>query len=104
MSKPPTKTKKQLEAEALPPAPPAMKGLPKGFTPHDGKKCPVESEDARVVLVIRTSEGLGFSGPIRAREHEWTRKSGTLGCIVGWRLALLDDQLSPPDRYLRWPE
>lgn len=89
-------------ADAMRPPETFKPGLPAGFTKHKGGKCPVEP-DARVLFVIRTSEGLGIAGPMRASEHEWKHSAHDdgLGAVVGYRLAEPGDR---PDRRARWPE
>lgn len=75
--------------------------LPEGFTEHDGKGRPVDGEQF-VVLVIRTNQGLGYSGPVRAKFHDWEQnEKSTLGHIVGWKTASPNEQV---DLYKRWPE
>lgn len=98
-------TREELEAEARPAIAAQLKGMPKGFTRHRGGKCPVEPGE-RVILVIRTAEGLGFSGPSRASDHEWKhdQHEDGLGAIIGWRLAADDDQVGAMPRRARWAE
>lgn len=84
---------------------PELRGVPQGFTVHKGKEMPVAPED-KVILVIRTSEGLGFAGPERANLHEWdpSKHEDGLGAVVGHRSATKEDEAFPPDRHMRWPE
>lgn len=68
--------------------------LPEGFTPHHGGPCPVAS-DAFVEPIIRTAEGYGSAGVIRAKFHVWPHDhhddEGGLGAVVGYRLARRDE-------------
>jgi hypothetical protein len=75
--------------------------LPQGYIPHAGEGCPVDG-DQFVDCIIRTSEGLGHSGAIRARYHDWAQDvPGGLGHIVGYRIAAANETI---DLHQRWPE
>lgn len=75
--------------------------LPKGYKLHDGKGCPVEPDEL-VDCIIRTGDGLGHSGAMRARLHDWAQaaKKGR-GHIVAWRKAQRGEEI---DLEERWPE
>lgn len=62
--------------------------LPKGFTAHHGDGCPVDGEQY-VEPIIRTAEGFGSAGVMKAKLHDWTAEAheGGLGEVVGYRLA-----------------
>lgn len=70
--------------------------LPKGFTAHHGDGCPVDAEQF-VEPIIRTAEGFGSAGVMRAKYHDWTAAAhapaGGLGEVVGYRLA---ERMEPP--------
>lgn len=67
--------------------------IPAGFVRYRGKGCPFNllpdrSRTAqRVELVVRTAEGLGFSGPRRIGASEWDAAPEEIGAIVAYRLA-----------------
>lgn len=65
--------------------------FPDGFIRHYGEGCPVDP-DQFVEAIIRTAEGYGSTGVVRARLHNWTAKAhekeGGLGEVVGYRLAV----------------
>lgn len=76
--------------------------LPEDYTAYDGKGCPVDPDDY-VDLIIRTAEGLGHSGIMRAKLHDWEQdEPDGLGHVVGYRLAERGEPL--PDGHLtkRW--
>ena len=62
--------------------------LPKGFKRHRGGDCPVDPEQY-VEMLILTSQGLGSSGVMEARFHQWEhgKHEQGLGAVVGYRLA-----------------
>lgn len=66
--------------------------LPPDFKSFTGNKRPVDP-DQRVELLIMTAEGVGSSGPQRARDHEWKRtpKKPKPGDVVGYRLMELGE-------------
>lgn len=75
--------------------------LPEGYTAHNGKACPVDGDEL-VDCIIRTAEGLGHSGSMRARYHDWAQRApGGLGHIVGYRIT---DKSEVIDLHERWPE
>jgi hypothetical protein len=79
----------------------AKTGIPKGYKPYDGKGCPTNPEQY-VDLIIRTAEGFGHSGAVRARLHDWEQnESDGLGHVVAWREA---DRWEEIDLRARWPE
>jgi hypothetical protein len=65
--------------------------LPKGFKRHHGDGCPVAG-DQYVEAIVRTAEGYGSSGVMRADRHDWNFEThepeGGLGEVVGYRLAV----------------
>lgn len=74
---------------AMRPAARKTAGLPKGFKRHRGGKCPVDP-NSYVEPLIRTSEGIGSGGIVRASDHEWSSKhhKDGLGAIVAYRPAV----------------
>jgi hypothetical protein len=78
--------------------------IPEGFAEHDGKGRPSEvGEDDFVVLIVRTGEGFGFSGPMRARLHNWEQDAPEgHGHIVAWRKAV--SKVERVDNVVRWKE
>lgn len=62
--------------------------LPKGFELHDGKGCPV-GEYESIEAIVRTAEGLGSTGVVAARYHDWDWANGSpeIGDVVGYRAA-----------------
>ena len=79
--------------------------IPEGYTAHDGGDCPVEP-DTFVDCIIRTSEGLGHSGVMRAKLHEWnaSKHPDGIGAVVGYRLGYKGEQLPDGHLHLRWEE
>jgi hypothetical protein len=57
--------------------------LPEGFVRWRGGECPVAPEE-HVELMIRTAQGFGSSGVVRASYHDWKPAKG-LGSIAGYR-------------------
>jgi hypothetical protein len=76
--------------------------LPDGYTATDGLTCPV-TPSTTVDCIVRTSEGLGHSGPMRAQYQDWIAADfpGGIGAVVGYRLA---DQGEIIDTVSRWAE
>lgn len=79
-----------------------MIGLPEGYTEHDGGECPLEPY-VYVDCIIRTSEGLGHSGAVRAELHDWihVNHEGGVGAVMGYRIAHRGDAV---DLRARWSE
>jgi hypothetical protein len=75
------------------------KALPEGFTPHHGGSPPPEiTESTRVVLAIRTVDGVRFSMPGPAGAHIWEENlhDDGLGAVLGWKLADSPERARPP--------
>lgn len=66
--------------------------LPPEFTAHDGGACPVDPE-SYVEPIIRTAQGFGSGGVVKARTHFWEadKHEGGLGAIVAYRAARAGD-------------
>lgn len=84
------------------------KRIPKEFIRHDGGDCPVDPE-AYVEALVKTSQGIGSAGVMRAKMHAWNdddHPANGVGRIVGYRLVVRDE---PPhfhshDRFTaKWP-
>jgi hypothetical protein len=62
--------------------------VPDGFILHDGGECPV-FPDQYVEMLVRTGEGLGSSGIIKAKLQHWedSEHEGGYGAVVAYRLA-----------------
>lgn len=78
--------------------------LPENYIPYDGLGCPVEPNQY-VDLIIRTKEGLGHSGIMQARLHDWTQNQiDGIGHVVAYRLSQRGEQLPPEHLLRRWAE
>lgn len=67
--------------------------LPEGYLPHkEEAPCPLEANDY-CDCVILTEEGLGHSGIMKAKMHDW--EATGMGSVVGYRLAKQGESLSP---------
>lgn len=68
--------------------------FPKGFVAHHGDGCPVDPGQY-VEAIVRTAEGYGSAGVMKASMHDWTREAhepeAGLGEVVGYRLASRGD-------------
>jgi hypothetical protein len=79
--------------------------LPDGYKRHTGKSCPVEIESF-VDCIIRTAEGLGHSGVMRAKLHDWNPSSHPkgIGAVVAWRPAQRHEIIPLSVLKRRWSE
>jgi len=64
-----------------------FKRVPAGFHKHKGKKAPC-LPDEYVEVVIRTSQGYGIAGPMKAMTHDWNpaHHPKGLGAVVAYRV------------------
>jgi hypothetical protein len=73
--------------------------LPKGYKVYDGKGCPVD-ERAMVDCIIRTGEGLGHSGVMRASLHDWAQSAPKgHGHVVAYRKIDGTEQIDTAERW-----
>lgn len=79
--------------------------IPEGYTAHDGGERPVD-ENEFVDCIIRTSEGLGHSGVMRAKMHEWdsSKHPDGIGAVVAYRIGYKGERLPEELQTLRWEE
>jgi hypothetical protein len=64
-----------------------FKRIPAGYHRHKGKAMPV-LPDEYVDVIVRTSQGFGFSGPMKAMLHDWNPANHPdgLGAVVAYKV------------------
>lgn len=77
--------------------------LPKNYLRHKGGGCPVDPEQF-VDCIVRTAEGFGHSGVMRAKLHEWraSEHPDGIGAVVGYRLSSKAEILPRAKLLERW--
>lgn len=97
--------KKHTDDDFVHPEPPPVRFvIPRGFEAHYGDGMPVAA-DQYVEPIIRTAEGFGSAGVVKAGYHDWTfethAESAGLGEVVAYRVCHRGDpaRFGPEERF-----
>lgn len=64
-----------------------FKRIPEGYTQHDGKNMPCLPGEY-VDVVIKTAQGLGFAGPMKAFLQDWNSANHPkgIGAVIAYKV------------------